>query len=604
MKISDNPNVDEAEPEVLFDALHHAREPITFEVLFETMRQLCTGYGSDSLMTHFVNEREIYFIPFVNPDGYEYNRSIAPGGGGMWRKTRNQDFPPQIGVDPNRNYDNNWGFDDEGSSPDPASETYRGQSPASESEVQNMQNFIDGREFVMQNSYHSYSNLFLWPPGYDYVYTPDEPLFAAIGDSITKYNGYAPSPVWGLYLTNGTAIEWSYAATANHPKVYAFTTEVGSGSDGFWPNPARIPQLVAENLGPNWMLIDLADNPERMFPPESPIWVDPDSVTTPDYLLSWSDPGSLNAAVSFRVRELFGLLKGTDDAEAGDAAWALGGYTISGARAFSGAQSFYSNAGDDLSSRMTSGVPYVVGANDTLKAQIWYDIETNYDYAYAEISADNGMSWATLAGNRTTNFNPFGNNRGNGITGDDGSGGVFVLATFPLTAYTGDTVSIRFSYETDGFVIGEGIYVDDISPVYVFDSAIVLAAETPLTTFPVTGKLPGTYTYDVQGKDAQGQLSRTSVPHNVVVDYVSCICSCHADPSCEGFTNVLDVVETIDVSFRGGAATLDAGCDHAPAGRTDVNCDGATDVLDVVRVVNVAFRGVSAASEFCDPCAP
>ncbi len=603
MKISDNPNIDESEPEILFDALHHAREPITCEVLYETMRQLCFGYGSDSLMTFFVDNREIYFIPFVNPDGYEYNRTIAPAGGGMWRKNRNNFFEPDFGVDPNRNYDNNWGFDDEGSSPNPPSETYRGMSPASEFEVQNMQNFIDGREFIMQMSYHSYSNLFLWPPGYDSVYAPDQPLFSAIGDSVTKYNGYKPEPIWGLYLTNGTAIEWSHFATANHSKVYAFTPEVGSGSDGFWPNPARIPALVAENLGPNWVIIDLADTPERIYPPVPPTWLDPDSATSPDYVLSWSDPGGLNAAMSFRVRELYGLSLGVDDAEVFNGTWGFSGFSQSGTRAFSGMKSYYSATGNGLSSRMNSAVPTIVGVNDTLKARIWWDTETDWDYVYAEISADNGQSWATLAGNFTTNSNPNGTNRGNGITGYAGSGGAFLQARFPLNAYAGDTVTIRFSYETDNFAFGEGAYVDDITPVFSYDSAVVLAESTPSETFPVTGKAPGTYWYDLRSTDSQGQISRTTLPHSVNVDYVTCSCPCHADPICDGFTNVQDVVSVIDIAFRGGDATVDGGCDHDPAGRSDVNCDGATSVLDVVRMVNVTFRGADAATEFCDPCA-
>jgi hypothetical protein len=209
-----------------------------------------------------------------------------------------------------------------------------------------------------------------------------------------------------------------------------------------------------------------------------------------------------------------------------------------------------------------------------------------------------------LAGNITTNFNPTGNNRGNGITGYAGSGGVFVAARFPLTAYVGDTVAVRFSYETDGFAFGEGVYVDEISPVLFFDSAVVLASATPLTTFPVTGKAPGTYSYDLRSTDAQGQISTTTLAHSVVVDYFTCSCPCHADPICEGSTNIQDVVEMINVSFRAGDPTIDAGCNHAPAGRTDVNCDGSVNAVDVVKMVNVAFRAADEATEFCDPCAP
>jgi hypothetical protein len=72
------------------------------------------------------------------------------------------------------------------------------------------------------------------------------------------------------------------------------------------------------------------------------------------------------------------------------------------------------------------------------------------------------------------------------------------------------------------------------------------------------------------------------------------------DPSCDGIiSDVLDVVGTVNVAFRGFASTIDPGC---PTQRTDVNDDGATDVLDVVRVVNVAFRGFTSASQYVNPC--
>jgi hypothetical protein len=47
-----------------------------------------------------VNEREIYFVPCVNPDGYVYNQQIAPSGGGMWRKNRRNNGGWSFGVDP------------------------------------------------------------------------------------------------------------------------------------------------------------------------------------------------------------------------------------------------------------------------------------------------------------------------------------------------------------------------------------------------------------------------------------------------------------------------------------------------------------------------
>jgi hypothetical protein len=83
-----------------------------------------------------------------------------------------------------------------------------------------------------------------------------------------------------------------------------------------------------------------------------------------------------------------------------------------------------------------------------------------------------------------------------------------------------------------------------------------------------------------------------------------CRCKCFADPQCDGVTNVLDVVQTVNVAFRGAIPTADPYPDCPESEVTDVDCSGSTDVLDVVHVINVSFRGGDPDSEFCDPCAP
>jgi hypothetical protein len=83
--------------------------------------------------------------------------------------------------------------------------------------------------------------------------------------------------------------------------------------------------------------------------------------------------------------------------------------------------------------------------------------------------------------------------------------------------------------------------------------------------------------------------------------YFSCNCPCLGDPHCDGSTDVLDVVQAVDVAFRNGQVTAGYAC---PREQTDVNCSSATDALDVVRFVNVAFRNGDPATEFCNPCQP
>jgi hypothetical protein len=82
---------------------------------------------------------------------------------------------------------------------------------------------------------------------------------------------------------------------------------------------------------------------------------------------------------------------------------------------------------------------------------------------------------------------------------------------------------------------------------------------------------------------------------------VACACDCHADPTCDGVTDILDVVNTVNVAFRNFSAMPDPN-PACPVETTDTDCDGDTDIIDVTKMVNVAFRNMSPASQFCDPC--
>jgi hypothetical protein len=603
MKFSDNPEVDEDEPEVLFDALHHARECITPMLLLETMRRLGSGYDSDSVITRLVDTREIYFCPAVNPDGFFYNQLIAPGGGGMWRKNRNDTYhASNVGVDLNRNYGYNWGYDDFGSSPNTAYETYRGPSAFSEPETQAMRDFINSREFVFVINYHSYSDLYLWPWGYEEIYSADDALFAAIGDSLGSFNGYTPQVGWQLYVTNGDSDDWCYGASGTeHDLILPYTPEVGSGVDGgFWPSGAQIPAQINETQAGNFLIMELANAPEKILPAELPIWVGPTDADTSFFDLVWTDNGGINVAASYRLRELYGMQRESDDAESGPALWDNDGFVNTPVRAASGTMSYYGGLDDWLQSHLTSKNFIHVEPGDTVTAKVWYDIETNWDYGYVDVSTNAGQTWSGLAGNITTSTNPNGNNLGNGITGS--SGGVFVDGKFPLDAYIGQDILIRLSYRTDGFVLEEGIYFDDISPLVEFDSIVVLDPAVAQTSYAVADKSPGEYWYDLNGTDSENQTGPTTAPHGVTVDYNSsaCDCSCHADPECNGLANVFDVVHCVNEAFRNGDPIVDPDC---PRTRNDIDCNGVVNVFDVVGMVEVAFRNGDPGIQFCDPCA-
>ena len=252
-KVSDNPNEDEEEPEVLYTGLTHAREPVGMMNLFYFVQLLCENYGTDPELTYLVDNREMWFIPVINPDGYLYNESIQPNGGGMHRKNRrdtNCGDGTNRGVDLNRNYGYGWGANNTGSSPDPCSTTYRGTEEFSEPETAAVRDFVEDREFMNVLHYHAYSNVLIHP--YGNASLPEEPdltTYREVGEEMTHYNGYAVGTGFEVigYTVNGDAVDWSYGDQG----LIAYTPEVGSSSQGFWPPEDHVDTLCQDQVHPN-----------------------------------------------------------------------------------------------------------------------------------------------------------------------------------------------------------------------------------------------------------------------------------------------------------------------------------------------------------------
>ena len=574
VKISDNPNLDEDEPEVFYGAAIHAREVITPEILFYFMDYLTQNYGSDPDVTDLVNGRELWFVIVINPDGYYRNEVIAPNGGGMWRKNRRINGDGTFGVDLNRNFGYAWGFDNYGSSPLPSSETYRGIAPFSEPETQALRYFIENRHFVLSVYFHAYGNLVLWPWGYDRLYTTDEDIFAAIGDSISDMNGYTPGPGWTLYVTNGESDDWGYGEQTTKNKIFSITIEVGDNDDNFWPASSRIQQLVSENLGPNLFLARVAGRVHALRPPSTPIMFVADTVDITSYTVSWSHDDTLNPAVAFELTELSDYEAITDAADA-FTVWANRDFTLSTARYSSAPTSFYSGIADNSIRYIQSMYPYRVQPGDSLRFQAYFNIETDWDYAYVEIST-NGVDFAPIPGNITTEANPNGSNRGHGITGVSGG---WVNGRFALSDFVGRDIYVRFSYYTDQYFTEEGLYLDDIFPVGAYRIRNTIS---PIfgVDYTFTDKLEGEYVYQVRAQDAQLQWSAYS---NMATTYATELYVC-GDASGDNQVNIADAVYDVNYIFRGGPAPN-------PMAAGDANSDGEVNLADAVYIINYIFKG-------------
>jgi len=274
VKISDNPNIQENEPEVLFTGLHHAREPVSMMNIVYYMWWLVENYGTDPQATYLVDNRQMWFVPVVNPDGYVRNQQTNPNGGGMWRLNARDNNDNgvyfesgQDGVDLNRNYGYQWGYNNSGSSPYPGDETYRGPYAFSEVEPVAIRNFCNLHQFRTAFNYHTYSNLLIHPWAYNDSPTPDHNLFHTFGLDLIRFNGYTlgtPSQTVG-YSVNGDSNDWMYGEQTSKPKIIAFTPEVGNSSDGFWPPTSRIMPLILENLYPNIVLSYIAGSFPKLY---------------------------------------------------------------------------------------------------------------------------------------------------------------------------------------------------------------------------------------------------------------------------------------------------------------------------------------------------
>ena len=248
VKISDNPNVNEAEPKVGFDALVHAREPQSMATQMYFMWYLLENYGTDPIVTYLVDNREIYCVPCFNPDGYEYNRQTNPNGGGYWRKNRRNNGGGCYGIDLNRNFGYQWGYNNTGSSPDPCSDTYRGPSAFSEPESQAIRDLAILKNYGTHFNMHSYGGYILYPWGYIDEETPDSLTYREFAALLTSESGYAYGYGGQLlgYNSNGSVRDWMYGEQTVKNKIYGYTIEIGPE---FWPQQSQIFPIAQQNLG-------------------------------------------------------------------------------------------------------------------------------------------------------------------------------------------------------------------------------------------------------------------------------------------------------------------------------------------------------------------
>jgi carboxypeptidase T len=274
VKISDNVGTDENEPEILYDANHHAREHLTVEMALYLLHLFTDNYAGDARIAGIVNSREIWIVPSVNPDGSEYD--IATGSYRSWRKNRQPNSGSRyVGTDLNRNYGYNWGCCG-GSSSSPSSETYRGPAAFSAPETQVVRDFVRSRvvggkqQITATMDFHTYSELVLWPYGYTNAKTgpgmtaDDNNALATLGRQLAATNRYTAEQSSALYITDGDLLDWLWG----NYKIFAYTFEMyptSSAQGGFYPPGSVIARETSRNKEAALLLAEAADCPYKVI---------------------------------------------------------------------------------------------------------------------------------------------------------------------------------------------------------------------------------------------------------------------------------------------------------------------------------------------------
>ncbi|MER7817944.1 M14 family zinc carboxypeptidase [Streptomyces sp. NPDC096153] len=317
---------DGAKPSTLYMSNQHAREWITPEMTRRLLHHYVDRYGKDRRITRIVDGTELWFLLSANPDGYDFTH--AADSNRLWRKNlRDNNGDGRIttgdGVDLNRNFAYKWGYDNEGSSPNAAGETYRGSGPSSEPETVAVDRFQKRIGFEYGINYHSAAELLLYGVGWQVATpTPDDVLYKALAGTPDNpaVPGYYPQVSSELYTTNGEAD--GHAANVNGTMMFTpemTTCQTASAVDpndqwrpedcrsGFnFPDDEKLIQAeFAKNVEFALSVAETAVHPDQ---PSSPVGLEAPDFTVDPFTISYARGGDQEVSViarkSLRDKEL------------------------------------------------------------------------------------------------------------------------------------------------------------------------------------------------------------------------------------------------------------------------------------------------------------
>lgn len=432
---SDDPSM----PNAWYDGLIHSREGASLRNIQYWMMWLCSNHGRNGFCGYqadwILDNREIWCLPVNNVDGWVYNQTQYPGGGGMHRKNRNLSAGGS-GIDLNRNWSVGWGG--AGSSGDPASETYRGTGPISEPEAANIDAFWQAHPPAQMHSTHAYANALIYPWGWTDDPTTHAAQYVAQGElMVTWGTGEDHYPSSQFYYASGNTRDHSYGLYG----AMSWNHETGASFAGFWPPADEVIRLSRRNLRSYLVTACLAGRPYDPEVPGVPV-MEEIGMVSGSFTVDWSDAANASSYALQRISGYQVPLNDTGDSGPFDKV----NWIMTGSQYHSPGQCYRSNGTGAMTWQQTVTIP--PGGGGRISFWSMQNITPESYQGAFSYSPDGGANWYYLQ--------TFGRNDMN-----------WRFNVHELDEWQGKTLSFR--WESYGPAGSCALYIDDIK-VEVWDN--------------------------------------------------------------------------------------------------------------------------------------
>lgn len=224
---------------IFYMGLHESNEWMSLEVPIYLIHYFLANAKTNPRVQAILQRANLWFIPLVNPDGYEYSRVHD----NLWRKNRRVNPDETFGVDINRNYGFQWGVGNFGANTSDIE--YRGPEPFSEPETVAVRDFALSNHPVLSLSYHTAGGWVLFPWSYTPQPSQNDGVFRGYALEMFASNGYRLLQEGrSNHVKSGNSDDWLYHMFG----TIAFTIELGPAFSS--QDTLQIDSVLTSNIEP------------------------------------------------------------------------------------------------------------------------------------------------------------------------------------------------------------------------------------------------------------------------------------------------------------------------------------------------------------------